>query len=141
MIQRIQSIFLLVAAVCAALTLKFSFYSGIAKGLNTPNQYYSLNATGNIFLLILTVAVAVASAVTIFMYKDRRRQLLVTVSTAIVAACNLILYFSETEKFERGQASMDLTSIIAISVPVWLLLAARSIYKDEKLVKSVDRLR
>jgi xanthosine utilization system XapX-like protein len=34
-----------------------------------------------------------------------------------------------------------LTSVIVVAVPVLQILAAIGIYKDEKLVKSVDRLR
>jgi hypothetical protein len=36
---------------------------------------------------------------------------------------------------------MDLTSLLAFAIPVFLVFAARGIWKDEQLVKSVDRLR
>jgi hypothetical protein len=39
------------------------------------------------------------------------------------------------------EGNFDLTSLISIAIPILLLLAGRNIYKDEKLVKSMDRLR
>jgi hypothetical protein len=50
-----------------------------------------------------------------------------------------VLYFIETQKYTVG--GYALTSVIVIAIPVLQILAAMSIYKDEKLVKSVDRLR
>jgi hypothetical protein len=42
-------------------------------------------------------------------------------------------------KFTTGTYS--LTSLLYLAVPVCLFLAARGIRKDDKLVKSLDRLR
>ncbi|MBC7720954.1 MAG: DUF4293 family protein [Pedobacter sp.] len=140
MIQRIQSIWLLLAAVFAFLTLKFSFYSGNKIDAATnAKTFLPLNATTSIILLILTVAVAVASLVVIFFYKDRKRQLLVSFGILAISIINIVIYFSQIKKFIEGQ--FDLTSIITFAIPIFLLLAIRSIWKDEKLVKSTDRLR
>jgi hypothetical protein len=141
MIQRIQSIWLLLASVLAFLSLKFSFYSGNKIDAVTNSKVFLplTAATPNILLLILSVAVAVASLVVIFLYKDRKRQLLVSFGILAVSICNIILYFSEIKKFIEGQ--FDLTSIITFTIPIFLLLAVYSIWKDEKLVKSTDRLR
>ena len=140
MIQRIQSIWLLLTAVFAFLTLKFSFYSGNKiDAVTNAKTFLPLNATTNILLLILTVAVAVASLVVIFLYKDRKRQMLVSIGILAVSIINIVVYFSQIKKFIEGQ--FDLTAIITIVIPIFILLAIRSIWKDEKLVKSSDRLR
>ncbi len=141
MIQRIQSIWLLATAVFAFLTLKISFYSGNKIDAVTKAKVFLplTAATPNVLLLILTVAVAVASLVVIFLFKDRKRQLLVSLAILIVSICNIIIYFSEIKKFIEGQ--FDLTSIVTFTIPIFLLLAIRSIWKDEQLVKSTDRLR
>jgi hypothetical protein len=52
---------------------------------------------------------------------------------------NIVIYFSQLKKFTSGNIS--LTAVLAFAVPVLLLLAARGIWKDEKLMKSLDRLR
>ena len=140
MIQRIQSIWLLLVSLFAFATLKLSFYSGNKLDtLTNAKVFLPLNATTNTLLFILTVAVAVAALVVIFLYKDRKRQMLVSVGILAVSTLNIVFYFSEIKKFIEGQ--MDLTSIISFVIPVFLLLAIRSIFKDEKLVKSTDRLR
>jgi hypothetical protein len=36
---------------------------------------------------------------------------------------------------------MSLTSVFALAIPVFLVLAINGMWKDEKLVKSLDRLR
>lgn len=139
MIQRIQSVWLLLASIAAFATFKFSFYTGNVISTTGVKQFEKVVATSNIFLLILTVAVAVASLVAIFLYNDRKRQLLVTVATFVASAICVLLNFKETGKFAEGQYA--LTAIVSFVVPVLLLLSARSIWKDEQLVKSVDRLR
>lgn len=62
-----------------------------------------------------------------------------TLAAAGLSIINLIIYYMETKKFESGTYS--LTAILSLAIPVLLVLAARGIWKDEKLVKSVDRLR
>ena len=141
MIQRVQTIWLLLASACAFLTLRLSFFSG-NKLVNNVKQFESLTAAtanGNLVLLILTVAVAIAALVTIFLYKDRKMQMRICLAVAAVSIVNIVLFFSETKKFVEG--TFGLTAPLVFAVPLFLLLAVRGIYKDEKLVKSTDRLR
>lgn len=140
MIQRIQTIWLLLASAAAFLTMKFSFYSG-NKLVNNVKQFILLDARESLALTILTVAVAIASLVLVFLYKDRKRQLLITLATAVVSIINIIVYLAETKKFVPNEGNYDLTAVLTFVIPVFLFLAARGIRRDEKLVKSVDRLR
>jgi ABC-type Na+ efflux pump permease subunit len=141
MLQRIQSIWLLLAAVCGFLTLKFSFFSGNKLDASNVKTFQYLIASGSIIILILTVAVFVAVLITIFLYKNRKLQLRITLSAIIVSLLNIFLYYRETKKFVEGESGYNLTSLLAVAIPVFLILAARNIYRDEKLVKSMDRLR
>lgn len=140
MLQRIQTIWLLLASLCAFLTLKLSFFSG-NKLVNNQKQFQSLTATlpGNLLLLITTVAVAIALLVAVFLYKDRKMQLKIGFALLGLSIVNIFLFVSATKEFAEG--TYDLTAPIVFLVPVLILLAIRGIYKDEKLVKSVDRLR
>lgn len=135
MLQRIQTIWLLLAAVCGFTTLKTSFYIG-SIGTEPANH---LSAMSNIWLMILTIVSATIAVVSIFMYKNRALQLKLVLSTIAISIIILILYFAQTQKYAVG--GFALTSLIAIAVPVLLIMAATGIYKDEKLVKSVDRIR
>ena len=63
----------------------------------------------------------------------------ITLAAMILSLLNIVLYYNQTLHFTVG--SYDLTALVALSMPVTLLLAARGIYKDQQLVKSLDRLR
>jgi len=139
MIQRIQSLWLILAAVAAFCTLKFSFYSGNMVGADLVKTFKPLLATSNIGILIITVAVGVAALIAIFLYKNRKLQLRITLAAMVLSLLTIVLYYNQTLHFAEG--NYDLTALIALAVPVFLLLAVKGIYNDQKLVKSLDRLR
>ena len=139
MIQRIQTLWLLAATACAALTFKFSFYTGNKAGKDNLQEFNSLTATTNIFILILTAILLGGCLFIIFLFKERKKQLRFTITTLLISVLNLVLYFSQLKKFTDG--NLSLTSVLAFAIPVLLFFAARGIWKDEKLVKSLDRLR
>jgi uncharacterized membrane protein YsdA (DUF1294 family) len=140
MIQRLQTIWLLLAAAAAFSTLKFSFYSGNRmEGTTRIFEYFT--AQSNLLLLILTAGVGLLAFISIFLFKNRKLQFRLTIIAIIVSLINLVLYFTGIRKFVPGESNYDLTAILAIIVPVLLFMAARGIRKDEKLVKSLDRLR
>ena len=99
-----------------------------------------LTAATNFLLLILTVGIAVTAAIVIFLYRDRKVQLRLSIIALIVSLSNLIIYYNEVRKF-TPEGNYSLTSLLALSIPVFLALAIMGIYKDEKLIRSADRLR
>lgn len=141
MIQRKQTLWLLFAAIAALLTLKFPFYTGnIVKDTVTGVKTFELlNARFDIFITILSVAVGVVALITIFLFNDRKKQMLFTAVNTIVSVLVIALYYFQTKKFVDGAYSI--TSILILAVPVLLIMAIIGINKDEKLIKSVDRLR
>ena len=139
MIQRIQTLWLLAATASAALTFKFSFYSGNQIGKDNLPEFKSLTATSNIFLITLTAILVAGSLFVIFLYNKRKKQLRFTIIIILISIINLVLYFNELKKFTSG--TISLTSVFAFAIPVLLFFAIRGIWKDEKLVKSLDRLR
>lgn len=140
MLQRIQSIWLLIAATMSALSLKFSFFSGNKLNPETNvKEWIEYTAAQGSLNAILTIAICVATLVCIFMYKDRKRQLLINISILVVALLNIVLYFNASKTFT--ESTTDLTALISLSIPVLLILSAIGIYKDEQLVKKADRLR
>lgn len=140
MIQRIQTIWLLLASACSFATLanRISFFSG-NKLVENISKFVPLTVRENVFILILTISVAVAALVSIFFFKDRKMQMKVVAAVTGFSVLNIVLYFLQTKNYVEGK--MDLTAIVPFAVPVFLLLAINAIWKDEKLVKSVDRLR
>ena len=138
MIQRQQSLWLLLAAVSSFLSFKFPFYTGNILE-NNMSRFEELEGGSNFFLLVLTGASVLISAITIFLYKDRKTQLKLTIGGILIAVILLILYFSELKKFTTG--NFALTAIFAFVILIAYIMAAKGIWKDEKLVKSLDKLR
>ena len=99
MLQRIQSVWLLIASLLSFATLKFSFYGG-NKLVNGVNTFINYTAKENLFILILTVAVAVATLVSIFLYKDRKQQLKIISVIFIVDIVTIAVIYFNTKKFE-----------------------------------------
>ena len=135
MIQRIQSVWLLLAAVCSFLTLKFEFYAGT----DTAGQPLHLTTQSNILLTILASGTGIASLITIFLYKQRKLQIRIASVTFIASAILITLLFLQLKNFTTG--TISLWSVFYFAIPVLLILALRGIWKDEKLIKSMDKLR
>jgi uncharacterized membrane protein YozB (DUF420 family) len=136
MIQRIQTIWLLLAATASLLSLKFSFYLG--DKVNNINSE-PLNGTSNFIITIVSVAVALATLFAIFLYKDRPLQKKVTLLSFLLQCLVLVLYFLELKQYIKGVFAI--TALLTFGIPVFLILAWLGIRKDEKLIKSMDRLR
>jgi len=137
MIQRIQSIWLLFAAVCVFLTLKFSTYVGTNKDL-IPSTF--LNGVATLPLIFVTLAVGILTLITIFLYKNRKLQLRLTILAVLMEAGLVFLYYNEIQTF-IGKGTFSITAILHVAVIVFLILAARGIRSDNKLIKDSNRLR
>ena len=137
MIQRIQSIWLLLAAVCVFLTLKFSTYVGTNKDL-IPSSF--LNGIATFPLIFVTLAVGILTLITIFLYKNRKLQLRFTILAMLLEAGLIFLYYKEIQTF-IGKGTFSITAILHVAVVVFLILAARGINSDNKLIKDSNRLR
>jgi hypothetical protein len=138
------------AAVCAALTFKFSFFSGNVQVGANGHAFRSLTAlptftngsSGSILILVITILILAGALVNIFNYKARKKQLWMTIGLTVLSIVNIFLYWqasSVPKNFTEG--TYDLTSVLSLPIPVLLFLAVRGIMRDEKLVKSADRLR
>lgn len=136
MIQRIQSVWLLIASVVTFLTLKLSFYSGTYL---PDNLYHQLNGTQNLPLMIATIGLGVLTLITIFLYKNRPTQLWLCIVAILLDVVLLFLYYRETSSFTRGDYAF--TAVLHFIIITAVLLAARGINKDEKLIKDSNRLR
>ena len=75
MIQRIQTVWLFLAVLFAALTYKFPFYNGPVTGKeNVIKPDVDLLASSNLILIVLTAGLIAGTIAIIFMYKNRRMQ-------------------------------------------------------------------
>jgi peptidoglycan/LPS O-acetylase OafA/YrhL len=131
MIQRIQSVYLLAAAFVSLASLFFPVASTDTKTLIVQNDVITCG---------VLIAVAILSAASIFLYKDRKLQLrLCFICIALVFIALAASYFTTT-KIEETHTIHYLIAFPALSI-VFLYLAMRAIRKDEALVRSMDRFR
>ena len=138
MLQRIQSVWLLLAAGFNAITFRFPFYTGDWIKDNFL-AVIDLNAKTTTWFAILTVANAVLAFITIFLYGDRKKQLRLTYLGTFLTAVLLTLYFLELKNFVGG--SIAIWVIFYFAILACYIFAAQGILKDQKLIKSLDRLR
>lgn len=142
MIQRIQSIYLLIVITLSAmLPYVFKLWE------DSKNEVYALDLFSDTSVLAKLVPIfffltALIALIAIFKFKNRKLQF---VLGRIIILINLFLlgiliYLSLTIP---GEASSEkgIGMFIPIVVIVFAVLANKAIKKDEDLVKSVDRLR
>jgi hypothetical protein len=139
MLQRIQTLWMLLAAICGGLTFKLSFFSGNKVIGANGHLYQSITATNNVVLLFLAVIIVAGTLVNIFYFKARQKQFWITIGLIVLSLLNIFLYYQTSKDYIEG--TYDLTALLALAIPLFLILAARGIRKDQKLVKSADRLR
>ncbi|MGG6231703.1 DUF4293 domain-containing protein [Tenacibaculum sp. SDUM215027] len=144
MIQRIQSIYLLVAGIISGgLTFLFSLWSN-----SHTNTVYVLDLlSGNSILEKSVPALffisALVAIVTIFLFKNRQLQFVLNRLNILINLflLGLLIYLSQTLSGEASVSEKGIGMFFPIVVILLLVLANRAIKKDEDLVKSVDRLR
>ena len=141
MIQRIQSIWLLLATALGISSLKTSFYIGSRIKDTITQTPEVVTASYNIMLMVATIATATLAFLAIFLFKNRKLQLRVVIVSLILSLGTLLLYYWQSKSFAGVGGTYTITAIIPIAIPVLLIFACRGIYKDHKLIKSLDRLR
>jgi hypothetical protein len=98
-------------------------------------------SAGSVLILIVTVIIIAGTIINIFNFKSRGKQLLITIGLIILSLLNIFLYWwkSGVPPFESGNYSIGM--LFSLAIPVLLFMAALGIRKDQRLVKSADRLR
>ncbi|MDR1764007.1 MAG: DUF4293 domain-containing protein [Dysgonamonadaceae bacterium] len=124
MIQRVQTIYLLFATLLSAFQSVWSFRHCDWTGLG------------------FAVAACLIALISIFLYKNRKRQAGFVIALAIIAV--LAVAEAVTAAFiQKSAFDLDFWYYTGQAVIVFLLATAayRAIRKDEKLVRSLDRIR
>ena len=136
MIQRIQSIYLLiVAGISGGLQFVFHLWENV-KGI-------AVFAKDNMLYFGMFLASAALAIITIFMFKNRKFQFVLGRLNIILNffLLGLFVYQSLNVSGETNVSEKGIGILLPIISIVFLVLANKAIKKDEDLVKSVDRLR
>ncbi|MFZ9208141.1 MAG: DUF4293 family protein, partial [Sediminibacterium sp.] len=72
MIQRIQTLWLLLASICAFASVKLPFYYG---SLEVPGPTITITPYDNFMLLVFVIATALMALVSIFLFSNRSLQI------------------------------------------------------------------
>ncbi|HNQ66963.1 MAG TPA: DUF4293 domain-containing protein [Bacteroidales bacterium] len=153
MIQRIQSLYLLLSLICTGLFYFFPFgdiittedsiipliVTGVRYTKNGETVFYSL-----LPMLIMISLINLISLTSIFLYKRRMLQIRLNIFNIItqLGSIGMIFYYLSNAAKQIG---VDYSTKILIILPlvsaIFTFLAVRAIAKDEALVRSISRLR
>ena len=142
MIQRIQSIWLVIVAITAFATSRLTLYIGkTATGTEIPFEL-----AGNLLLAIIIILLGIFALICLFLYKNRKLQFKISVFGVILSIGFLFLEYYVVENIFKVKNSIvsgsyQIGAILPVVMVIFFVMAARGIYKDERLVKSMDRLR
>lgn len=143
MIQRIQSVWLLLAAACAAAMFFFPVYGGVLQN-GAVNNYL---ASSSYLLFLLAIVSAVLPLITIFLFRKRQLQMKLTFVNVLLGIGLMVMIYFKANDFAAQNATIFKSSSykVAAALPILAIIlsimAFRGISADEKLVKSTDRLR
>lgn len=150
MIQRIQTVFLLLAIICLGLFLWMPLIMVEANHYTDSIQGYLVGHSvpiGDQPYIIFINAILIGSAagltlIAIFLYKKRNLQMLLCVFAVIlIAAAQAFVFYKYQTKVFMGDVILRKWNLFSALAAVFELLAFVYIRKDEEKIKSLDRLR
>lgn len=140
MIQRIQTLWLIIVAITAFATSRLVLFEG-----DLPTGPVPFKFANSLILSIVIIALGLLALICLFLFKNRKLQFKLSVTGLIFSIGFLFLEYFMVEGFKKENSiltgSYQLGALLPVLMIVFFFLAARGIYRDEKLVKSMDRLR
>ncbi|MDL2290262.1 DUF4293 domain-containing protein [Paludibacteraceae bacterium OttesenSCG-928-F17] len=157
MIQRIQTVYLLIIVILSACT----FFLPVANLYDSANVFlYKLNYQGLVLsegdeliilnnlntwcLKIISGLIPLIALITIFLYKKRVLQIRLSfINMILMLGYYAILFLTVIQGANRMESEWSLNIVAAFPLVCAILnyLAIRAIGKDQALIKSLDRLR
>jgi tellurite resistance protein TehA-like permease len=141
MLQRKQSLWLLLAGVSGVL----SFYLALFKGTMQDGSKKAFYTDSDFLIFPLIIGLACLAIATIFFFRNRPFQLRLSLIGVLGSVLTLALCIYKVGRFKTvnnfKEVSYQLGWLLPFAMIVFFIMAAYGIYKDEKLMKSLDRLR
>ena len=141
MIQRIQSLWLLLSCISAILIWIIPVFGGV--GLDNMPKVFSIRES-----LILMFIVAIASIIpfiAIFLFKSRSTQKKLILVNMFLASGIIVAEYLLVEQFKIDfgilQGNWQISAILPFFIILFNIFAYRGILHDEKLLSSADRMR
>ena len=143
MIQRIQSIYLLVATVISGgLIFVFNLWNNLKEQVFALDLFFRDSILLKVIPLLYLLS-AIVTFIAVFLFKNRKLQFVVGRLVILINLflLGLLIYVSLTLPGEVSISEKGIGMFLPILVVLLIVLANKAIKKDEDLVKSVDRLR
>ena len=144
MLQRIQTVYLLIAILLAGLV---AFLIPFWADSNDELVYLnSMLQSGETFFMIIPAVFMVSAlmaVLTLISFKKRTKQIIYNRVNIVInfLLLGIVVYHQLNLPGETMVSEKGIGVFIPLLVIVFLALANKAIIKDDKLVKSVDRLR
>lgn len=154
MIQRIQTLYLLVAALLVAAL----FFVPFAELTGKDGANYLFNISGIIVknsdsiksldnawpVLVLVCLSLLMEIISIFLFKNRITQIRISyISIFLLLGLKVLMYYYtwSSNNIPTGGLHTKIFAALPLIAAIFVFLAIRNIRKDENLVKSIDRIR
>lgn len=151
MLQRKQSVYLLVSVILSAVCMFLPIGRFVSEKMGADSELYNIAIKGMdgsmdyvvCILFVLLLIHVVSSLLNIFLYKNRKMQ-------SKVCRFNVILllawyaayaYFALTGGGEGTEFSFGVPAVMPFISLIGELLADKGIRSDEELIRSMDRIR
>jgi uncharacterized membrane-anchored protein YitT (DUF2179 family) len=146
MIQRIQSVYLLLVIIISALLFLIPLFrlENAESVLTAQAISTSFSITTNSFLVILNCTTGGIAFISVFLYKNRTAQVKACNVNMIIICVVIGLLFYTADTLTNGmnqKIHYQAGTYLPLLQLLFTFLAIRSIKKDEELVRSADRLR
>jgi FtsH-binding integral membrane protein len=141
MIQRVQTVWLLLAAIAGFLTTRVPLFAGTLAG----EVVKKFDATESLLLFAVAIIGALFALIAVFLFRNRKSQMKFTGIGIMISIALIALEVWQIGEFEKSNSVLKggyyWGALLPIAMMVFFILAAVNIRKDNKLVKSLDRLR
>ena len=141
MIQRIQTLWLLIVAVLAGITYFFPLWSG----LQANGEVKKLLAAESLLFLAINSFVFILSIAGIFLFKNRTKQKFTCLLGILLSVILIALEYDSVNNYKKdytfSQSTWEFSALSPLLMIFFFFLAYRGISKDQALLKEGDRLR
>ena len=141
MIQRIQSVWLLLAALAGFLMYSLPLWKGVTEA-GTEKIFLG---SEKLILFIIIIATSVLALVTIFLFKNRKLQKSLCLLGILFSILMVVLEFVFVEDLKVSTVYREnmwqIGAVLPVVMIILFMLAYGGIRKDEKVMKSLERLR
>ncbi len=141
MIQRVQTLWMLLGSIAAALIFIVPIFGGQA----ADGSIREFAIRERLLIMFLVVLATIIPFISIFFFRSRptQKKLLIinTVLAAAILGAEYFFVLQFKDQFGIVQGNWQLSAVLPFFIILFMVFAYRGIRHDEKLLSSADRMR